>query len=342
LGLTVSIEIEILNGRFYRDIEEPAFLAGFPSHPRRAAWENAVMGGWLFFCFSSRNSLPGLPGGVRSWPCLLQGGSRCVPALLGLLLLAAAALKAHQLASGPSVDSSWTGSPWLRLGLIELELGLGLCLLCGLYPRQSRLAALISFTAFAAVSFQQALAGKASCSCLGALAVRPWHTFLLDLGAVAALWQWQPDRNGCTVEGGVEASSPGRVRLLLFGLLILPGALLAVRAAGQASAPRLRVVPELLDMGRIPAGGSKEVAFSLTNPGKLAVRVARLDTSCPCLKIELPSERLAPGETVTGKARIDLSAEADFVGDLAIDVQGLNEQEAAVLAFLVQLEVLPR
>jgi hypothetical protein len=112
--------------------------------------------------------------------------------VLGSVLLAAAALKAHQFAFGAIAESSLFTSRWFLIGLIELELALGLGLLLGLYPRQARFAALACFTTFGVVSLQQALAGRASCSCFGALNVRPWYTFLFDVAAVVALGQWHP------------------------------------------------------------------------------------------------------------------------------------------------------
>lgn len=123
--------------------------------------------------------------------------SKAVPALLALLLLVAAGLKTHQLTTGMDADSGPFTSRWSLLAVIELELCLGLWLLVGVYPRQSRVAALLCYTAFAAVSLQQALVGKASCCCFGGLPVRPWYTLLFDLAAVAALWHWRHDRYIC-------------------------------------------------------------------------------------------------------------------------------------------------
>ena len=169
------------------------------------------MGSWLSIRFCDR--IGRLPPYLQLRPLLrtLRGFNRGVPALLGLVLLAAAALKARQFATSLNAGSGLFTSRWSLIGLIELELALGLCLLVGLYPRQIRLTALICFTTFAAVSLQQAIAGKASCSCFGALAVRPWYTFLLDLIAVAALWHWQPEQNVCSEGGGTRHLFPASV-----------------------------------------------------------------------------------------------------------------------------------
>jgi hypothetical protein len=116
-----------------------------------------------------------------------------VPAALGLVLLAAAVLKAHQLAVGSVVERDVLSSRWFLFGLIEFELALGLVLVLGLYPKPARRVALACFAAFGAVSLHRALAGKASCGCLGAIDLRPGYTFLFDLLAAAALYHWHPE-----------------------------------------------------------------------------------------------------------------------------------------------------
>jgi hypothetical protein len=137
------------------------------------------MGTWLSLRFF--RPIAKLPLSVKlcPWLQILRGFTKGIPALLGLVLLAAAALKAHQLATDPPLESGLLTSRWTLIGLVELELGLGLCLLLGIYPPQIRIAALVTFAAFALMSLQQAIAGKASCSCFGAVAVRPWFTLFL-------------------------------------------------------------------------------------------------------------------------------------------------------------------
>ena len=92
-------------------------------------------------------------------------------------------------------------------------------------------------------------------------------------------------------------------------------------------------------MGKVQAGGRKEVAFSVTNPGDVPVTVSGIETSCKCLKIELPTDLLVPGQTVAGRAEIDLATEAGFTGGLGIAVNGLDESGAIVLAVEVEMEV---
>jgi hypothetical protein len=127
---------------------------------------------------------------------------RAAPAVLGVVLLIAAALKTHQLATGPSGENSLFTSRWFQIGLVEFESVLALWLLSGAYPRQARLTALATFACFSVVSLSQAFAGKVSCSCFGELPLRPWYAFLFDVAAVSALWRWRsPKVNTCSFGG---------------------------------------------------------------------------------------------------------------------------------------------
>ena len=112
--------------------------------------------------------------------------------VLGLVLLTAAALKGHQLATEPVAETSLFTSRWFLIGVVEFELFFGLWLLAGLYPRSTWTTALLCFGGFACVSLYKALSGEATCGCFGKVPVNPWYTFTLDALAVAALLRWQP------------------------------------------------------------------------------------------------------------------------------------------------------
>jgi len=114
--------------------------------------------------------------------------------ILGLILLTAAALKGHQLATEPLAERGLLTSRWFLIGVVEFELFFGLWLCCGLYARRTWEAALLCFAAFACVSLYKALSGEATCGCFGRVPVSPWYTLILDLAAVAALMCFRPPR----------------------------------------------------------------------------------------------------------------------------------------------------
>jgi hypothetical protein len=106
---------------------------------------------------------------------------------LAFLLLVAAALKGHQLVTAPPLGGGLFSARWFQIGLVELELVLGVWLLWGGWPRAAWWAAVAVFSTFASVALFKALRGDATCGCLGSLAIDPWWMFACDVCALALL-----------------------------------------------------------------------------------------------------------------------------------------------------------
>jgi hypothetical protein len=119
--------------------------------------------------------------------------SNIVLKILGLLLVAAAVLKGHELLTVPVANQDlWSWRPFL-IFQIEFELALGIWLLSGLFKPLAWLAALACFALFCGVTLYKALTGAASCGCFGTVHVNPWITlFAVDLPAVIALSLFRP------------------------------------------------------------------------------------------------------------------------------------------------------
>lgn len=119
--------------------------------------------------------------------------SSIVLRLLGVLLLAAGALKGWQLLTEPMANNDiWSYRPFLILQ-VEFELAMGLWLLSGLLPKAAWLASLGCFCLFCLVTLYKGLSGAASCGCFGPVHVNPWITLMaIDLPAVAALTIFRP------------------------------------------------------------------------------------------------------------------------------------------------------
>jgi hypothetical protein len=98
-------------------------------------------------------------------------GCRTVSLLIAAVLLIAAALKGHQLASEPMLGHGLLDSRWLLIGVVEFELFFGLWLLAGIWPKRTCAAALGCFTLFTCVSLYKALSGYATCGCFGRVPV---------------------------------------------------------------------------------------------------------------------------------------------------------------------------
>jgi hypothetical protein len=127
---------------------------------------------------------------------------------------------------------------------------------------------------------------------------------------------------------------------VIFGLCFVLASVLAAAAGSQIAAPRLVVSPAIIELGEVPAGGSKEAAFTITNPGASPLTVARVESSCPCLKIELPDGPIAPGGTALGCARLDMRAEPDFTGAIGIEIKGMSRTGTVLFAVMVNVEVM--
>lgn len=116
-----------------------------------------------------------------------QAGPVCLRMILGLVLLLAAGLKAHQLATQPVVGSGLLSSRAVLIVELECEIILGVWLLSGVFARLAWLVTTASFVAFSFITYSKAVQGEASCGCFGVVTVSPWITLVMDILAVSAL-----------------------------------------------------------------------------------------------------------------------------------------------------------
>jgi len=153
---------------------------------------------------------------------LPKRGYGLVRIVLAVILLTAAALKCHQLATEPTLGTGLLESRWFLMATVEFELFFGLWLLSGLLPRLTWAAALGCFGLFACVSLYKALSGAASCGCFGRVVVNPWYTFTLDAGCVLTLLRWRP--SGMTLMPSQAFLLRGIVVMLTWLMVGVPAA----------------------------------------------------------------------------------------------------------------------
>jgi hypothetical protein len=173
----------------------------------------------------------------------------------GLLLIAAALLKAEELADNPTIASiEWLGNYSLPTQ-IALELGVGLLLLSGLYWRYLRWFAVTLFAGFAGYSFYKAINGATSCGCFGPIEVHPWWTFTLDSVVVGGLLAavWRERQAGGSIAKRSERwllrdfSSRRQAIAVVLGVVLMSGALL-LRYASHRTAVADSVKPSSGDL----------------------------------------------------------------------------------------------
>jgi uncharacterized membrane protein YphA (DoxX/SURF4 family) len=137
-----------------------------------------------------RNNRATEPAGVA--PCDI------VRVALGALLLIAAALKAHELMTGPVPGKGlFAWRPFL-IAAVEFEVVLALCLLCGLWPKAVWGVTLLCFAAFSCITLYKLLSGQSSCGCFGRVTVNPRYTLMLDVACLVVLVLFRPGNVGAT------------------------------------------------------------------------------------------------------------------------------------------------
>jgi hypothetical protein len=238
--------------------------------------------------------------------------SRC----LGVLLLAAAALKLHGLAIDPAGRSGLFSAPEWQVAVVEIEILLALWLLSGNRPIGSWITALLAFGSFAVASFYQGWIGYASCGCFGRVEVNPWLTFGLDVCVLAALIVGRPDLQLLRAS---PRSALGTALLPLGGgvigttavLALLVGAAHLSFGSSQAAlaylrGERLSVSPRLLEMGEGHAGETLDAAVELRNWADKPIRVYGGTSDCSCVATDDLPLSIPPGEARSVRVRIRL------------------------------------
>ncbi len=219
--------------------------------------------------------------------------------MLGLLLIVTGGLKIYALNSSVTPNTGWFAQPWVLLATGEWEIILGAWLLSGSTRRLSWLAAVLTVTAFAAVSGYLSWVGVASCGCLGPIKANPWWTFGLDVGVLAFLAMSFPKQD--------RFSSPSFARsvgIWLAGVMVL----LAILIAGgsfyfgsyRALIAGLRGEPVTtsvgyVDFGTCQAGEDLEAPITFSNWTPKVVRLIGGTSDCNCTTLkDLPVE-IKPG-----------------------------------------------
>ena len=132
----------------------------------------------------------------------------------------------------------------------------------------------------------------------------------------------------CVVSIVVQAYS-GRVERGLS-----PGRLVVVASSGQPNQPT-----HPLNLGQLRPNQSAVGALNLQNTSAEQVVTARVESSCPCLRVTPESLQVNPGETTTVCVRFDPAEEPAFRGRLGVSLAWTSPQGAILLQHEVELSV---
>jgi hypothetical protein len=208
-----------------------------------------------------------------------------VSRLLGVLLLAAAALKLFGFGVDTVSTSGIFSDPSFQAAIILFEGCFGLLLLTGKAPIASWLLGLLTFTAFAVVSLRLALIGQATCaSCFGpVLKVNPWISFIIDMSALTLLLLGRPD-----LKPVLDNPRAALKRFALMcgagvgSLAVIFGALVGIAYLGFGSVDdaiaklrgeRISIRPRVVDIGEVAVGESREIEIDVLNRNDHAIRL---------------------------------------------------------------------
>lgn len=112
--------------------------------------------------------------------------------VVAAIILTAAFMKAHQLATTPSLGEGLLHARWFNILVVEFELFFGIWLIFGMLPKLTWLVTVGCFSTFAMVSLYKAISGEASCGCFGSATINPWITTVFDLAMIGALAVFRP------------------------------------------------------------------------------------------------------------------------------------------------------
>jgi len=230
------------------------------------------------------------------------------------LLTASAGLKLVSILYSQVEGAGFIGSTRVQFVAIGWELALAFWIWSGRRMRSAWWASIATFTVFACVSFSQAWAGERTCCCFGPLEVQPWLTFGLDFAVLTALVLF------CRSEAApaIVPQPLGWPLVALAFTSILGG----IVAAAWREVPARRVAVEgwatLADSEFVCQGTRREWIFLLANVSSEPVQIGEISTSCACFQITPSAEVLAPGETTSALAVLDLSGKPEYCGELSL------------------------
>ena len=251
---------------------------------------------------------------------------RVVSVLLGVLLVFAAALKTHQMATEPIVGGGLFESRWFLAVAVQYELLLGFWLISGHFPRAAWWAALGTFGVFAVVAAAKGIAGEESCGCFGRVSVSPWLTLTIDVSAVVGLcWcDLRRVRRGPALSPRDIVATPEQSHaerwpsglsraFACFVAVWLPAAVtLGLLASGKGEREAGRrddrknrdpiAIPPLF--GEPPF--KVHHAALIRNETDSVLRFTRVTSSCGCSRIQLEDMEIAPGERTWLHLEVDL------------------------------------
>ncbi|HWE39480.1 MAG TPA: DUF1573 domain-containing protein [Isosphaeraceae bacterium] len=100
--------------------------------------------------------------------------------------------------------------------------------------------------------------------------------------------------------------------------------------------------PESLPLGTLAPGESARGILTLRNRRSEPLTVARVETTCPCIRLAPVPVTVAPNGEAMLRVEYDPSDQPDFRGELGVEVKGLDEVGQLIFETRVLVEVASR
>ena len=135
-----------------------------------------------------------------------------------------------------------------------------------------------------------------------------------------------------------SANTSARFLALIIWLTLCAGCMDHPTAAGVPAT--LGVLSEKIELGVVVQGGYESEYFFLMNTTSSNVEIARIESSCSCLNIELSNTLLSAGRNTMAQVHVDFASDDSFVGDLAMEAKGITS--TGTVAFILSIHVTVR
>lgn len=112
--------------------------------------------------------------------------------------------------------------------------------------------------------------------------------------------------------------------------------------SGSSSGTGFIVSPSPVNLGTLSPGQVAEAKLTVRNETARSRSLARIESSCPCVKIGPVVQTLRAGDMESLILIFDASEEPDFRGRLAVNVRGLDDAEMELFSVEVQVCVTER
>jgi hypothetical protein len=117
------------------------------------------------------------------------------------------------------------------------------------------------------------------------------------------------------------------VLFILTAVAVVPSSLNDLPAPLNLTIPEsqrfpLEIIPPTISLGFLNANQPKRATVTLRNPGSEPIRVARIETSCPCIEVGPVPVLIGAGKTTEMVVSFDPSSEPGFRGALSVNIVG--------------------